>query len=125
MAESTSLEKGREVLRQLRGGEKPGAMGNIAEEVFPDFWRMTQEHVLGEVWSRPGLALRDRSMITVATLTALARSEELKGHMTYALNIGITREEILEMIMHIAHYAGWPVAMNALRVAKEVFASRK
>jgi 4-carboxymuconolactone decarboxylase len=95
------------------------------EEMFPEFWRMTQEHLFGEVWSRPGLALRDRSLITMAALMVLGRSEELKGHMGYALNIGISREEVLEMAMHLAHYAGWPVGVGALRVAKEVFSSRE
>lgn len=131
MTDSESLAKGREILKRLRGTEHPGGPSNATDEMFfdlvenrrdfTDFWRMTQGHLFGEVWSRPGLALRDRSMITIVALTVLARTEELKGHMGYALNIGIAKEEILEMIMHVAHYAGWPVGVNALRVAKEVF----
>ena len=125
MEDSERLEKGRKVYQQLRAGGPASALPSIAEEMFPEFWRMTQEHLFGEVWSRPGLALRDRSLITVVSLTVLARNEELKGHLGYALNLGISEEEILEMIMHVAHYAGWPVAMNAFRVAKEVFSARK
>lgn len=124
MTDPDRLEKGRDVLRKLRAGG-PVPASNATEEVFPEFWEMTQEHLFGEVWSRPGLALRDRSIITVAVLTALARTEELKGHMKYALNIGLSREEILEVLMHVAHYAGWPTGVSAVRAAKEVFPPRE
>ena len=122
MTNSESLEKGRRALQQLRGGA--GGPIGVTEEVFPDFSKMTLEHLFGEVWSRPGLAMRDRSLITMAVLTALARTEELKVHMGFALNLGISRDEILEMVMHVAHYAGWPAGVNAVRVAKDVFSSR-
>ncbi len=125
MTDSERLEKGRQVLQQLRAGMPVSATTNVTAEMFPDFWEMTQGHLFGEVWSRPGLALRDRSIMTMVTLTTLGRSEELKVHMGYALNIGISREEILEMLMHVAHYAGWPAGVSALRVAKEVFSSRE
>ena len=131
MTDSESHAKGKEILRRLRVGQAPGGASPVTGEMFfdlvenrlnfADFWRMTQEHLFGEVWSRPGLALRDRSMVTMVALTVLARTEELKGHVGYALNVGITKAEILEMIMHVAHYEGWPVAVNALRAAKEVF----
>ncbi|MDO8689481.1 MAG: carboxymuconolactone decarboxylase family protein [Dehalococcoidia bacterium] len=131
MTDSESIAKGRAVLKRLRGVESPGGTGSVTDEMFfddgqnrrdfADFWRVTQGHLFGEVWSRPGLALRDRSMITMVVLTVLASTEELKGHMRYALNNGIAKEEILEMIMHVAHYAGWPAAVNALRVVKEAF----
>ncbi len=131
MTDSDSRAKGREILQRLGARKKPDAANEPSGDMFfdlaenrrdfPDFWKMTQEHIFGEVWSRPGLALRDRSMITMVALTVLGKPEELKGHMGYALNIGITKEEILEMIMHVAHYAGWPTGVNALRVAKEVF----
>lgn len=120
-----SLEKGQQVLNKLRAGRQPAPGTNTTEEMSPDFWNMTQGHLFGEVWSRPGLPLRDRSLITMVSLTTLGRMEELKLHMGYALNIGISREEILEMLMHVAHYAGWPAAVSALRTAKEVFASRQ
>ncbi len=131
MTDSESIAKGRAILKHLRGVDHPSGTGAGAEEMFfddadnrrdfADFWGMTQGHIFGEVWSRPGLALRDRSMITMVALTVLASTEELKGHMRYALNNGIAKEEILEMILHVAHYAGWPAGVNALRVAKEVF----
>lgn len=125
MSDSERLKKGQKVLQQLRGGASATGSATATEEVFPEFWKMTQEHLFGEVWSRPGLPLRDRSMISMTTLAVLGRMEELKMHMGYALNLGIPKEEILEMLMHIAHYAGWPAAVSALRVAKEVFASRQ
>ncbi len=125
MADSERLQKGQKILQQLRGGKGGTGAATATEEVFPEFWRMTQEHLFGEVWSRPGLGLRDRSMISMTTLIVLGRMEELKMHLGYALNLGIPREEILEMMMHVAHYAGWPSAVSAVRVAKEVFASRE
>ena len=124
MADSERLKKGQEMLSKLRGGASGAGSATGTSDVFPDFWEMTQEHLFGEVWSRPGLALRDRSIVSMTTLIVLGRMEELKMHIGYALNLGISREEILEMMMHIAHYAGWPAAVSALRVAKEVFASR-
>ncbi len=65
--------------------------------------------------------MRDRSLITCAVLTALGREPQLRVHMKGALNVGISREEILEMMVHLAHYAGWPVAVTGTRVAEEVF----
>ena len=131
MTDSESRAKGRDILQRLGAAKQPGAANEASGDMFfdlaenrrdfPDFWKMTREHIFGEIWSRPGLALRDRSMITMVALTVLDKPEELKGHMGYALNIGISKEEILEMIMHVAHYAGWPAGVNALRVAQEVF----
>ena len=81
--------------------------------------------LFGDVWERPELSKRDRSMITVATLVALYRTDQLRGHINRALDNGVTREEIGEIITHMAFYAGWPTAANAVRVAKEVFDSRQ
>ncbi|PYO47749.1 MAG: carboxymuconolactone decarboxylase family protein, partial [Candidatus Rokuibacteriota bacterium] len=78
-----------------------------------------------DVWERSGLSKRDRSLITVAALTALYRSDQLKGHLERALANGVTREEISEVITHMAFYAGWPTAMTAARIAKGVFEEKK
>ena len=86
-----------------------------------DFWDMTVSHVFGDVWSRPGLELRERSMITCAVLTALGKEMQLKAHLRGALHAGISREAVEEMMIHVAHYAGWPTGVNGLRVAREVF----
>lgn len=122
MSDSDSLEKGKAIMARLRGTE--ASPPSPSEELFPDMREMSVKHLFGEVWSRPGLALRDRSMITVAVLMALARTEELKFHMRGALNNGVSREELLEMIMHISHYAGWPTGASAMRVAKEIFSQQ-
>jgi 4-carboxymuconolactone decarboxylase len=70
---------------------------------------------------RPGLSKRDRSLITVATLVALGRERQLHGHLERALRNGVTKDEVGELITHLAFYAGWPAAMTAALVAKEVF----
>ena len=77
--------------------------------------------IYGEVWERPGLSKRDRSLITVAALLALGRDKQLDGHLGRALQNGVTKDEIGELITHLAFYAGWPAAMTAALVAKEVF----
>lgn len=93
--------------------------------VAPKLVELSERVLFGEVWERPGLSKRDRSLITVAALVALNRSEQLRGHLDRALNNGVTREEIGELITHLAFYSGWPTAMTAGLVAKEVFDQKK
>ena len=76
--------------------------------------------IYGEVWERPQLSKRDRSLITCAALMAMGRYEQLRGHLERALGNGVTREEIAELITHLAFYSGWPTAMSAASLAKEV-----
>ena len=90
-------------------------------EVSPKLAELTADVLFGDVWERPGLSKRDRSLITVAALTALYRTDQLRGHIGRALDNGVTKDEIGEVINHMAFYAGWPTAANAVRVAKEVF----
>jgi 4-carboxymuconolactone decarboxylase len=87
----------------------------------PKLAEISDKVIYGEVWERPGLSKRDRSLITVATLLALGREKQLDGHLRRALANGVTREEIGELITHLAFYAGWPAAMTAALVAKDVF----
>lgn len=94
------------------------------QEVAPKLAELTADMVYGDVWERPGLSKRDRSLITVATLTALYRSDQLRGHIGRALDNGVTQDEIGELITHLAIYAGWPGAVNAAGIAKEVFDAR-
>ena len=94
------------------------------QEVAPQLAEITADVLFGDVWERPGLSKRDRSLITVATLIALYRTDQLRGHIGRALDNGVTKDEIGEVITHMAFYGGWPVAANASRVAKEVFDSR-
>jgi 4-carboxymuconolactone decarboxylase len=116
MPTEESIAKGSEVFEKLMGWKLD------PKNVKEDFARITMGNLFGDVWTRPGLELRERSMITVAALIILGREVELKVHMRGALNVGITREKIQEMIIHLAHYGGWPVAAGASRVAQEVFA---
>ena len=95
------------------------------EEIRDDWGKFIIETVLPEgVWSRPGLPVRDRSLITVAALCALHRPNELRIHIGRALDNGLSREEICEIIMHMAIYGGFPVAVEGMAVAKEVFDAR-
>jgi 4-carboxymuconolactone decarboxylase len=92
--------------------------------IAPKLVELAEEVVYGDVWERPGLSKRDRSLITVATLIALGRERQLVGHLGRALDNGLSKDEISELITHLAFYAGWPAAMTAALVAKDVFASR-
>ena len=93
--------------------------------IVPKLIDLSEKVLFGDVWERPGLSKRDRSMITCAALVALNRSEQLKGHLERALNNGVTPDEIGELITHLAFYGGWPVAMSAALVAKDVLEQRK
>ena len=116
------LAAGREVQGKLwpqtAGGGGGGALP--AAKLAPDFFKYVAESAFGMIWSRPGLAIRDRSLVTVSQLAALGKSEELKAHLRGALNVGLTRDELVEALMQTAVYAGVPAAVEALRVAAEV-----
>ena len=89
----------------------------------PEFGRMTVEHLFGEVWQGEGLALEERSLATCAVLIALGRESEQRLHFRGARNLGIPRAKLEALITHIAHYAGWPVAVGAFRVLDEVWSA--
>ncbi|MBI1181402.1 MAG: 4-carboxymuconolactone decarboxylase [Alphaproteobacteria bacterium] len=114
MAENDSRQRGLAVRRKLFGDLD-------APNLDDPFMGMTIDHLFGDVWTRPGLELRDRSLITCATLVALGKELQLKVHLRGLLNQGVSREAVEEMMLHLAHYAGWPCAVNGLRVAREVF----
>jgi 4-carboxymuconolactone decarboxylase len=103
----------------------PGSSGaprlQSPKEIDRDWRRFTTFTVFGDVWSRPGLELRNRSMITVAALTVLDRPSELRLHLRGALNVGVSRQELSEIILQMALYGGFPAAMEAMRIATEVF----
>ena len=90
-------------------------------EIAPDFAELTDRVLFGEVWQRPGLSQRDRSLITVATLVALYRTNELPNHLKRAIDNGVSRDELVEAIMHLAFYSGWGNAIMAVDVARNVF----
>jgi 4-carboxymuconolactone decarboxylase len=91
-------------------------------DVAPALDELTQNVLFGDVWERPGLSKRDRSLITVATLVAGYRTNELPFHMKRALENGVTKDELVELITHLAFYAGWPPASTAVSIARQVFA---
>jgi 4-carboxymuconolactone decarboxylase len=86
----------------------------------PKLIDLTDNVLFGDVWERAGLSKRDRSLITCAALVALNRTEQQSGHFTRAIANGVTKDEIVELITHLAFYSGWPTAMSAANVAKQV-----
>lgn len=111
----------------MTGDERKGVIDQIKgaltfpEEIEDDFGAFVADTVMGGVWSRPGLSARDRSLITIAALTALDRPNELKIHLGLGLTNGLEKKEICEVIMHMAVYGGFPVAVEGMRIAKELF----
>ena len=89
-------------------------------DIVPGLVELSSRVLFGEVWERPGLSKRDRSLITCATLIALGRERQLVGHLGRALDNGLSKNELSEVITHLAFYAGWPAAMTAALVAKDV-----
>lgn len=95
------------------------------QDIAPDLGRYIVEFAFGDVYDRPGLDLKSRSIATIAALTALGTaSPQLKVHVNAGLNVGLTPEEIVEVITHLAVYAGFPAALNGIAVAQEVFSER-
>lgn len=95
------------------------------KEIAPDLARYIIEFAFGDVYSRPGLDLKSREIAAIAALTAMGNAQpQLKVHIHGALNVGCTREEVVEVIMQMAVYAGFPAALNGISAAKEVFAER-
>ncbi len=122
MSDDELLAKGREVQAELWPQVAAGPTGAFpAARLAPDFYRYVAESAFGMLWSRPGLAIRDRSLVTCAQLAALGKSAELAAHLRGALNVGISQTELVEMLMQTAVYAGVPAANEALKVAAEVF----
>lgn len=114
-------EAGREIQGQLWPATRTGPTGRFpAAELAPDFYDHVLQSAFGDVWSRPDLAVRDRSMVTVAVLAALGQTEELRAHLVGASNVGLTRAELVEVLMHVSIYAGVPASNAALRVAADV-----
>jgi len=100
------------------------AAQDVVRTVAPALIDYTESVLFGDLWERPGLSPRDRSLATVAALIALGRTEQLPAHLTRGLNNGLTWEEIGELITHLAFYGGWPAAMSAGRVAAAVRAEK-
>ena len=103
-------------------GARPSAAQRLMGDIAPKLAQLTDTVLFGDVWARPGLARRDRSLVTVSALIAMNRPDQLRSHLALARQNGVTQEEAIETITHLAFYAGWPSAVTAVGVAREVFA---
>jgi 4-carboxymuconolactone decarboxylase len=101
--------------------KEPTAAEKMIGDFAPKLVELTDRVLFGDVWERKELSKRDRSLITVAALIALNRPDQLRFHLNKAVENGLKKEELIEVITHLAFYAGWPNAMSAIMIAKEVF----
>jgi 4-carboxymuconolactone decarboxylase len=90
-------------------------------DISPKLAELTDKVLFGDVWERPGLSKRDRSLVTVSALIAMNRPDQLRSHLQRARENGLTEAELVEAITHLAFYSGWPNAVTAITIAKEVF----
>ncbi|MSR14064.1 MAG: gamma-carboxymuconolactone decarboxylase [Gammaproteobacteria bacterium] len=118
MSDNSRFDKGLEVMTKLFGRTPDPAV------MSSDFMQITAANLFGDIWTRPGLKIEERSMITIAALTVLGRENELKTHLGGAKNLGIPREKIEEIMLHLAHYGGWPTGVAGLRKVEEVYGPR-
>ncbi|MEZ5533494.1 MAG: carboxymuconolactone decarboxylase family protein [Steroidobacteraceae bacterium] len=101
---------------------EPTAARKAFGDVAPALAEYSDKVLFGDVWERPDLSPRDRSLVTVASLVALYRTNELPFHLARALGNGVSRDELIAVITHLAFYAGWPCASTAVAIARHVFA---
>ena len=121
ISNESRFERGKRALAEIDGEGGQKVVDSLAD-IAPDFARYIIEFPFGDIYSRPGLDLRSREIATIAALTALGNAApQLKVHIQAGLNVGLSREEIVETIMQMAVYAGFPAALNGLFAAKEVF----
>lgn len=121
MADKAALERGVETRKKLNG-RRFGKTSPAIAELLPDLEEIVNEVNFGRIWARPGLDLKTRSAVTIGIVIALGRLPQVEAYMANALNVGMTREELLELVMHTVFYAGLPAAHNAIEVAKKVLA---
>lgn len=125
METSERYQRGWEKLKEVDGNAGELVIESL-KDIAPDFARLLIEFPFGDIYSRPGLDLKSREIAVVSALTALGNaSPQLKIHIHGALNVGCTEQEIVEIIMQMAVYAGFPAALNGLFAAKEVFVERR
>jgi len=114
------VERGGKLLRAMLGPERAERTRQAWREICPDFEAYVIEFLSGEVWSRPGLDLRTKSLVTVATLAAMGRPLGLELNLRMALNNGATRQDLVETLLQIAPYAGFPACWEGLELAQKV-----
>ena len=105
----------------MADAKEPSGAEKMSGEFASGLVHFTDDVLFGDVWKRPQLSRRDRSLITVAALLTGGNAEQLTFHLQYAKDNGVTEEELIELITHLAFYAGWPKAFSAMAVAKQVF----
>ena len=126
--EKVSVEQYGAPLRSQAGSTGAGARPRPSQQAIGDFApklaELTDNVLYGDIWERPELSKRDRSLVTVAALIAMNRPDQLRSHLRIARENGVTQEELIETITHLAFYAGWPNAVTAVGVAREVFGQK-
>ncbi len=103
---------------------QPSRAQQLMGDIAPKLADLTDNVLFGDVWERPGLVKRDRSLVTISALIAMNRPDQLRSHLSLARQNGVTETEIVEAITHLAFYAGWPNAVSAVAIAREVFAKK-
>ena len=120
-ASESKYERGMAVRRAVLGDRHVDASLEAATDFTRDFQRYLTENVWGEIWTRPGLERKTRSMLTIAITASLGRLEELELHMRASRNTGVSRDEMRELLLHVAAYAGVPAANTAFKIAAKVY----
>lgn len=115
------FERGLAVRKEVLGAEYVDAAIKGADDFTRDLQHLVTEYAWGEIWSRPGLSRRDRSLLNLAMLTALNRPHEFRLHVRGAIHNGVTKDEIKEVLLQTAVYCGAPAAIDSFRSAKDVF----
>jgi 4-carboxymuconolactone decarboxylase len=124
MNHSARYERGLAKFVEMYGDLAKSFLASL-EDVAPDLGTYVMEFAFGDIHSRPGLSLRSREIATIAALTAIGTAgPQLRAHIDGALNVGCTKQEVVEVIMQMALYAGFPAALNAIQIAQEVFQAR-
>ena len=119
--QTARFAKGLEVRRAVLGAEYVDKSVETATDFMADFQKMVTEFAWGDIWTRPGLERKTRSMLNIAMLCALNRPNELRLHVKGALNNGVSRDEMKEILLHVCVYAGVPAGLDGFKVAAEVF----
>ncbi|WP_297914133.1 carboxymuconolactone decarboxylase family protein [Thiomonas sp.] len=122
MDDSQRFERGLAIRKEVLGTDYVEASIRGADEFTRDIQQLVTEYAWGEIWSRPGLSRRDRSLLNLGMITALNRPHELRLHVRGALANGVSKDEIKEVFLQTAVYCGAPAALDSFRVAREVFA---
>ena len=109
----------------MSNAKTPSTLRQTLGEFAPKFVALTEDIIFADVWERTELAKRDRSLVTCAALVATGKTEQMDFHFAYARENGVTEQELIELITHLAFYVGWPSAVSAMNRAKALFAQPK